>query len=69
MLATENDEQHGPLKRKRIKKTIMKSASNGLDFMGDFSVPEDRRLKAPKDSKIFYNWSTQTKQQPELLIG
>jgi hypothetical protein len=28
---------------------------------------EGKRLNAPKDSKIFYSWSTQTKQ--ELLIG
>jgi hypothetical protein len=28
-----------------------------------------KRLNAPKDSKIFYSWSTQTKQQQELLIG
>jgi hypothetical protein len=26
-------------------------------------------LNAPKDSKIFYSWSTQTEQQQELLIG
>jgi hypothetical protein len=26
-------------------------------------------LNAPKDSKIFYNWSTQIEQQQELLIG
>jgi len=26
-------------------------------------------LNAPKDSKIFYSWSTQTEQQQDLLIG
>jgi len=26
-------------------------------------------LNAPKDSKIFYSWSTQIEQQQELLIG
>jgi hypothetical protein len=26
-------------------------------------------LNAPKDSKIFYSWNTQTEQQQELLIG
>jgi len=30
---------------------------------------EGKRLNAPKDFKIFYSWSTQTKQQQELLIG
>jgi hypothetical protein len=30
---------------------------------------EGKRLNAPKDSKIFYNWSTHTEQQQELLIG
>jgi hypothetical protein len=30
---------------------------------------EGKRLNAPKDSKIFYRWSTQTEQQQELLIG
>jgi hypothetical protein len=29
---------------------------------------EGKRLNAPKDSKIFYSWSTQIEQQ-ELLIG
>jgi len=30
---------------------------------------ESKRLNAPKDSKIFYSWNTQTEQQQELLIG
>jgi len=30
---------------------------------------EGKRLNAPKDSKTFYSWSTQTEQQQELLIG
>jgi len=30
---------------------------------------QDKRLNAPKDSKIFYNWNTQTEQQQALLIG
>jgi hypothetical protein len=31
---------------------------------------EGKRLNAPKDSKIFYSWNTQTEQQQqELLIG
>jgi hypothetical protein len=30
---------------------------------------EGKRLNAPKDLKIFYSWSKQTKHQQELLIG
>jgi hypothetical protein len=29
---------------------------------------EGKKLNTPKDSKIFYSWNTQTKQQQELLI-
>ncbi len=34
-----------------------------------YNMLEGKRLNAPKDSKIFYSWSTQTEQQQELLIG
>jgi len=34
-----------------------------------YNMLEGKILNAPKDSKIFYSWSIQTKQQQELLIG
>jgi hypothetical protein len=48
-----------------ISKNIVNLQSNGILF----NIKNITCWKAPKDSKNFYSWSTQTEQQQELLIG